>query len=277
MPIIIGQEDRLGLLFELAADPMAIVDLRGYLLRKVNPMFRYLFGNDKIEGGSLLDLMHPEEAVAVRADSTGAALRGTRHFQTNGGDSLWLSLSATPCVGDNEAILIGRDVTEDKTREAELAHRAHYDAVTGLPNRHLFMDRVQQGLAQAGREQRGAAILFLDLDSFKPINDTYGHAVGDAVLRSVALRLRETVRQTDTVSRFAGDEFLVFLSMLRSVSEAEVIASRIRAVIGRPIAVGDVDVSVGVSCGVATFPEDGNDIDTLLLQADKRMYSQKKG
>jgi len=270
--------DRFSLLFEMAADPMVVIDLRGFLIQEANPVFCYLLGCDvsDLVGRSLLDLMHHEDAEVARGQQTGAALRGVRHFIAKGGTGVWLSLSATPCFGDHAAIVIGRDVTEDREREAELARRAHYDALTGLPNRHLFLDRVHQGLAQAEREQRSAALIFIDLDKFKPVNDTFGHNVGDAVLRNVGLRLRETVRQADTVSRFAGDEFVLFLSMLRDVKEAEVVAGRIRSVIEQPIAVGEVVVSVGASCGVATFPLDGDDVETLLVRADERMYSQKR-
>lgn len=269
--------DRFGLLFDLSSDPMAIIGIRGFRFVEVNPVFTYVLGftDDELCARSLFDVMHPDDVARVQGKQTGEVLSGTHRYVKKDGGVVWLSLSATPGLGDEMAYVIARDVTEDQQRQQELFRRAHYDVVTGLPNRHLFEDRVQQGLAAAERESRGAALLFLDLDKFKPINDTHGHAIGDCVLKEVAARLLSVVRQTDTVSRYAGDEFVVFLSMLRGPRDAEAVARRIHETIRQPVRLGAFDVSVGVSCGLALFPDDGSDIEKLLTCADERMYAQK--
>ncbi len=169
--------------------------------------------------------------------------------------------------------IISCDVTERARREAELAHLATHDALTGLPNRVLLLDRLEQAVARAGRTCAGVLVLFVDLDRFKVVNDTHGHAVGDDVLRQVADRLRGAVRDGDTVARLAGDEFVV-CAELEDLALAEALQARVLAALDAPVAAGGSVVAIGASSGRVLL-EDGDDPLRVLALADQRMYADK--
>lgn len=166
------------------------------------------------------------------------------------------------------------DVTEQRENQALIAHMAHHDLLTDLPNRLLFKDRLDQALAMANRGV-SMALLFLDLDKFKPVNDTHGHAVGDKLLQSVAERLLNAVRETDTVARLGGDEFAIILVGVDSRSATGILCSRIITELSRSITIDGSDVQIGASIGVAMAPEDGADADDLLKKADAALYAAK--
>jgi diguanylate cyclase len=167
-----------------------------------------------------------------------------------------------------------------KEREAAARHDAVHDPLTGLPNRVLFNDRLEHGLAQARRHEWSLAVMFIDLDDFKTINDTYGHAAGDDVLKAMASRLLDCVRDDDTVSRQGGDEFLFLLTEVKDQQDLSTVAQKILASVQSPcsLRVDDhtVAVSVSASLGIAVFPKDGNTPDALIHSADKAMYRAKK-
>jgi diguanylate cyclase (GGDEF)-like protein len=160
-------------------------------------------------------------------------------------------------------------------REAQLVYRAHHDDLTGLPNRALLQERLQLEMARARRNGEQLAVLFLDLDRFKAVNDTLGHQAGDQVLRVATERLRSCLRDCDTVARFGGDEFVVLLSGLDKPYHAAQIAGQILAVLAQPVLIGDNACFVGASIGVAMFPTDGATVDELLRRADIAMYKAK--
>jgi diguanylate cyclase (GGDEF)-like protein len=153
---------------------------------------------------------------------------------------------------------------------------AQYDVLTDLPNRSLLNDRLTQAIASAQRRGAGLAVLFLDLDRFKHINDSLGHAMGDSLIQSVARRLLACVRSSDTVSRLGGDEFVIVLSELDQVEDATIAADKVLAVLAAPHSVGQHDLDVTVSIGVSTFPADGQDAETLIKNADTAMYQAKE-
>lgn len=159
----------------------------------------------------------------------------------------------------------------------ELARSSQRDALTDTPNRALMRDRLQSALLLAQRERTRAAVLFIDLDDFKRINDTLGHAVGDAVLQLVARRLEASVRQSDTVSRHGGDEFLVLLGKVSSAGDARQVVEKMLATLAEPADVGGHLLRLRASVGVAVYPEDGADADTLIRHADGAMYRAKRG
>jgi len=165
----------------------------------------------------------------------------------------------------------------DQLREYQYFIATH-DALTGLPNRQLFEDRAAKALAQAQRDNGAFALGFIDLDRFKRVNDTHGHAVGDALLRSVGQLLSESVRSTDTVARVGGDEFLLLLAPLRQNAEAEVHATvqRLCEKIAALRQVEGRDVRISASIGVAFFPAHGRTLDSLLIRADQSMYAAKR-
>jgi diguanylate cyclase (GGDEF)-like protein len=159
----------------------------------------------------------------------------------------------------------------------ELMRRiAYHDPLTGLPNRAAFRDGVNQALARAQRYAENLALLFIGLDGFKRINDLYGHETGDAVLRVAAQRIRAALRASDFAARYGGDEFTVMLPFIESDQDAAFVAEKLRDSISAPFSIDGNDVSVGASVGVALFPEDGLDVDTLTLHADDAMYSVKR-
>jgi diguanylate cyclase (GGDEF)-like protein len=174
------------------------------------------------------------------------------------------------------AVLALLDATERQARQREIWHQANFDHLTGLANRSLFLDRLERALLLQGRRGTRLAVLFMDLDGFKPVNDTYGHAAGDAVLIEVAQRLSSTVRSTDIAARFGGDEFVVGLTDIRDIRHVELLARKILAVVRAPYRVGEHRVELSASIGIALFPDDQQGCDALLAAADEAMYRAKQ-
>ena len=162
----------------------------------------------------------------------------------------------------------------DAARERE-HHLATHDALTGLPNRALFFDRLSTAVEYAERYRHGLAVLYLDLDGFKQINDTHGHTAADGVLRTFAKHLVDTVRRSDTVARLGGDEFGVLLSRIRHPDDAKHVSRKLLGGLDRPLSVGDGETLLGASIGIAVYPGDGADPETLIRNADAAMYSAK--
>src|SRR5690606_11690669 len=165
---------------------------------------------------------------------------------------------------------------ERKQLFARLEHAALYDRLTELPNYRLFQDRLQGALTLARREGSCLALLYLDLDQFKQVNDEYGHPVGDLLLQQVAARIKGCVRESDTVGRIGGDEFLVLLPGIQSPQDALVVAETIRAVLGDSFILEGWEVKVSPSIGIAHSPEHGGDLRRLIRCADEAMYSAKR-
>jgi diguanylate cyclase (GGDEF)-like protein/PAS domain S-box-containing protein len=169
-----------------------------------------------------------------------------------------------------------RDISERKRAQEHIQHLAHHDALTGLPNRLLLRDRVSQMISMSMRNQNKAALLFLDLDRFKNINDSLGHHVGDELLQAVARRLQECVRDVDTVARLGGDEFVVTLPYVREEHDAALVAAKIIDTVVLPFDIGGKELLIGTSIGISLFPNDGTDADTLMRNADAAMYHAKE-
>ena len=172
-----------------------------------------------------------------------------------------------------------RDVTEQRRAQAQLAHRAHHDELTDLPNRRLFQEHLELALARAARRKRAVAVLYIDLERFKLVNDGLGHGAGDTVLVQVAERLRTQMRAEDLAARHSGDEFLLILADLQARdarSAVEAAAARMHAALHRPFRVGDEEISLDASIGVSIYPQDATDGDELLSCADKAMYTSKR-
>ncbi len=174
------------------------------------------------------------------------------------------------------SIAILYDITERKTAEEAIWHQAYHDSLTGLPNRILFKDRLNTALAQATRESHKLAVMFLDLDRFKNINDTLGHASGDKFLQSIAIRLTKCIRSSDTVARLGGDEFTLLLPHIHSEEDAFKIAQKIIDNFKEPWIVGGHEFYISPSIGISTFPNDGEDAETLMKHADTAMYRAKE-
>ena len=190
----------------------------------------------------------------------------------------WLDIS--PVHNDDGELVhylgIFTDISSIKATEAQMTHMAQHDALTELPNRTLLNDRITTALRRAHRDGRQVAVIFLDLDHFKDINDSYGHATGDAVLKQVAHRLLDCVREEDTVARLGGDEFVVLMEDIHAVDEAEQAAQRILSCLVPPIRHLEQEFFIGCSVGLSLFPEDGDTVETLIRNADTAMYQAKQ-
>lgn len=171
---------------------------------------------------------------------------------------------------------VARDLTERRKTEQQMRYMAQHDSLTSLPNRALFMDRLYQALSYCSRHQRQLAVLLLDLNKFKPVNDEYGHAAGDELLKATGESLRKLLRASDTVARLGGDEFVVLLPQLESPLEVSRVADKITEVLAQPFALSMARVQIGCSIGQALFPDDGSDAEQLIRIADERMYQQKQ-
>jgi diguanylate cyclase (GGDEF)-like protein/PAS domain S-box-containing protein len=174
------------------------------------------------------------------------------------------------------AVIAFRDVSVARAMTLELSRLAQYDPLTNLPNRALFNDRLSHAIALAHRQGAHLAVLFVDLDRFKDVNDSFGHAVGDTLLQSVAHRLLTCVRSSDTVSRRGGDEFVMLLSQAECVADAAVTAERVTAALVAPLRVADRDLQVTASIGISVYPDDAQEAETLINAADAAMYHVKE-
>ncbi|HEX4328865.1 MAG TPA: EAL domain-containing protein [Burkholderiales bacterium] len=170
---------------------------------------------------------------------------------------------------------VARDVTEKKVAHDRLAFQACHDALTGLPNRALFVDRLELAIVQAKRSQQTFAVVFVDLDRFKIINDTYGHLKGDVILEQVGERLKATLRESDTLARLGGDEFIILLSNIRGAEDAGLVANKIVEDMVKPFMLDGREMLLSSSLGIAMFPQDGDDSETLMRHSDIAMYEVK--
>jgi diguanylate cyclase (GGDEF)-like protein len=167
------------------------------------------------------------------------------------------------------------DVTEQRRSQALIAHLAHHDPLTGLANRALMMDRLHMALASVKRGTHRIALLYVDLDKFKPVNDRHGHAAGDQVLKRVAAAMLASVRETDTVARLGGDEFVIIQADVAAAADAEVVAKRLIEAISEPTFADNADLTINASIGIAYAPWDGDTADELLRKADIALYRSK--
>ena len=195
-----------------------------------------------------------------------------------GGTEFDAELAMVRAVGlPAAAVVLCTDVTAHRRATQELSYLAFIDPLTGLGNRALFADRLRDTLMEARRTGRSFAVLFADLDDFKAVNDTYGHDVGDALLREVAGRLRAITRDSDTVARLGGDDFAFVLPQSGTPQVAALVAGRIVLAVSEPMRVRDLPVRVGISVGVAVYPDHGRDQDALVAAADSGVYASKRG
>ncbi|WIM05454.1 MAG: EAL domain-containing protein [Candidatus Nitricoxidivorans perseverans] len=272
--------------FQHAHEGIAITDARGRFL-EVNPTFCQLtgYGQEEVIGRTPRLLKSGIQGDDFYAGMWRSLLE-TGHWQgelwnrhKSGG--LYAELLTISAVLDEESAIshyigVFSDITHQKEQQKRLEHVAHYDTLTGLPNRVLLADRMRVALAQADRGGQLLAVAFLDLDSFKPVNDTLGHQAGDRLLTEVASRLSASVRGGDTVARLGGDEFALILSGVSSLEECERTLVRLLRAVADPYVVEGTPVRVSASIGVTLYPKDRGDADALLRHADQAMYLAKE-
>lgn len=265
---------------------ITITDAEGRILF-VNRAFTEVtgYGQDEVVGRNprvLQSGRHPPEYYAAmwRAIRDAGAWQGEIWNRRKSGEVYpeWLSIVA---VRDETGIVthyfaMFSDISERKEAEAALAHRALHDPLTDLPNRELFLEQLRHAITVHRRRRERFALLFLDLNGFKQVNDSLGHDAGDLVLRIVGDRIRSTLRASDLVARLGGDEFTVVLPGAHGAAEASQCAAKIRLDVAQPIRLPEGECRVGVAIGSALFPDDGVNETSLLRVADQRMYQDKR-
>jgi diguanylate cyclase (GGDEF)-like protein/PAS domain S-box-containing protein len=264
---------------------VGIVFLKDRKVVKCNPQFASLFAyspEELVGHSSAIWFPSVENWEKVGQEAYATVERGEpyefeQEFVRKNGERIWCRVAGRmldPHSWAHGSIWVYTDVSESKRREAAAQDLAYHDALTGLPNRRLLDDRMTQALAAARRANGRVAVMLLDLDRFKPINDAYGHEAGDQVLKAVAARLKASVRESDTVARVGGDEFVVMLAV-RENADAAGVAQKILSGLAEPIPVGAERVQIGCSIGISLFPDDAPEKEELLKHADRAMYHAK--
>jgi diguanylate cyclase (GGDEF)-like protein/PAS domain S-box-containing protein len=274
-----------GDVFEHALEGIVVTDPRGTIVR-VNPAFTKTTGYSAEEAigrnpRMLQSGQHGEDfyrtfwdALTKRGEWQGDIWNRRKNGEVY---PEWLNISRV-CDERGEVqnyVAVFSDITERKRAELRMQHEAHHDGLTGLPNRVLFRDRLEQALALARRRAGRMAVMFLDLDKFKLVNDTLGHEIGDALLCEMARRLRGAVRESDTVARLGGDEFTIVLPEIATSEDAVKIAAKVLEAVNRPYNLHGQTLFATASVGVSIFPDHGEDAETLLKHADTAMYHVK--
>ncbi len=264
----------------IITDPGAVIDY-------VNPKFcevtGYSFEELKgVNAGIVKSGVQPADFYQNMLETihSGREWRGEFHNRKKNGDFFWEYMVISSIKNEEGEITnfvgVGEDITMRKDYEDLLMRQANYDTLTDLPNSILLIDRLTLALAQAARNNMIVALMLLDLDNFKKVNDTMGHDIGDEMIKEVARRLQQAVRSSDTVARFSGDKFFILLTELHRSTEVETIAEKIRTVVSNPFIVEESVFMVTGSIGITTFPQDGDDPRILMRNADAAMYRSKE-
>jgi diguanylate cyclase (GGDEF)-like protein/PAS domain S-box-containing protein len=255
----------------------------------INPAFARMHGYDspeellaEVTNAAEQLFVHPEQMVElVKAAAVEGTVRSAEvELYRRDRSRFWVMVNLRAARDESGNVVLfegtAEDITDRKAAEAQVNFLAYHDALTGLPNRTLFMDRLETALAGARRRKEKVAVLFLDLDRFKTINDSLGHSFGDQMLKVVAQKLKESVREQDTVARVGGDEFLVMLTGVNNTAEPMAAARRMMSAMARTFVVHDRSLSTSCSIGISIFPEQGQDGETLIKNADAAMYCAKE-
>ncbi|WP_109476618.1 diguanylate cyclase [Paraburkholderia sp. C35] len=272
--------------FDLTLDGVMITDSAGNIER-VNPAFTRVTGytQEDVQGRNPRLLSSGRQSAEFYR-AFWQSLKDAGHWhgevwnRKKSGDIYLESLSIAGVQGRNgrytHYVAILSDITQRHRHEEHLRNLATHDVLTGLPNRVLLDERLKHAISRARRTGTHIAVMFVDLDGFKAINDTLGHSVGDDVLKAVSERLAHGVRESDTVARLGGDEFVVILEDMRNVQQVEPVARALLDVVGRPIVIHGDTVGVTASIGISLYPDDADNAEQLLLHADRAMYVAKK-
>lgn len=259
--------------FENMIDGVIVLDTRRRII-DMNPAIRAVLGRE-------MHQLYGNDAVAIFAEWLPAGVLQsddgvhTVQIAQQNNPERWFDLRVSALPRGRGWLLVLRDITDRHLMQERLNAMAYYDYLTGLPNRAMANDHLQKELARARRRQTRVAVLYLDVDGFKSVNDTLGHAVGDHLLQVIAERLRACIRESDTAARMGGDEFILIVSDLANPSFARITAERILTAFVEPIILDAHPIPITVSIGIAAAPEDGADADTLIRQADDAMYQAK--
>jgi len=279
------REEQIRNILDSVAEAILTMDSDGVILR-ANPAAGELFGYDSPEilgrlASDLIDETQKRQFSDLMKSTGQSVGRGRVHeflARKRDGAEFYVTLTISRLTdnhGGQAYTAVIRDITERKRQDDKLRYLAHHDALTGLPNRTLFHDRLAQTMRLAKRHNEQVAVMFIDLDKFKPINDALGHEAGDIVLQTVARRLTSTIRASDTAARVGGDEFVIILSRLDRIESAAHVARKIIACLAGEIEVGGKTCSIGASIGISVFPDDAETPDGLVKCGDDAMYRVK--
>ncbi len=268
----------------IESDAFAVCALDNNLLRFASPALRCLLGlapDAVIDGLPFEGFVLSSERARVRAllvapDAVTVSVTFTALRADHSTVDLRLQGARTRFGRRSLLVAAVTDVSAERREREGLSALAFVDPLTGLPNRALFLDRLREAILRAAREHQTFALFFADLDGFKQVNDTLGHEAGDAVLRLVGARLRAVTRSADTVARLGGDELAAVLPSAGTEESAAIIAGRMLRAVAEPMTFDRAPLAVGMSLGIALFPRDGADVDTLIAQADQAMYASKR-
>ncbi|MEO8501418.1 MAG: diguanylate cyclase, partial [Vicinamibacteria bacterium] len=266
--------------FEVSQTLHVVLDNQGSI-RWVSPASKRILGRapEDFVGTKVWEHLELDEESArreilprLRTGATDIELK-LRHRD---GSVRWTLWNAAPDPLGELVFAAGLDISERRQAEHQIEHLAYHDALTGLPNRHLFVDRLDNALTRAQRTEETLAVLFVDIDHFKAINDSLGHTAGDVLLRTIALRLRSTLRTEDTVARLGGDEFTILVSGVKDPNDLLRLAHKLHSTIKVPVDVASRELTVSASIGVGLYPQDGETAEQLLRNADLAMYRAKE-
>jgi diguanylate cyclase (GGDEF)-like protein/PAS domain S-box-containing protein len=285
-PSLRESEEIFRTIAENVDDLIALLDTEGRRIYN-SPSYHKIFGKEELAvGSSSFNEIHPEDRDRIKAIfrktvKTGIGERSEFRFLLRDGKIRYIESQGNAVHDINgkvsKVIVVSRDVTERKKMEEKFRHLSYHDPLTGLPNRVLFSDRLKLAIAAARRDKgRLLSLMFMDLDDFKQVNDTYGHATGDLLLKEVASRIQESLRESDTAARMGGDEFVVLLPTIETQLDARVVAEKIRHAICQPINLGGHRLNVSPSIGIVVYPENGSEEEALLKNADAAMYHAKE-
>lgn len=276
-------EAQLRELIESAPMPLVIVRAGDQELLYANEraLQQFALSVDALEGRSLADF-HVDPGIRAalpEALSRHGSVRDYEvHLKDFTGRQFWLLMSAQPIrYGGTVALLVAfANIDERKRMQEDMRRKAMQDQLTGLPNRSMFLESLERAVRKGRRRQDRFSVLFVDLDHFKEVNDTLGHAAGDHLLQAVAERLTSAVRQSDLVARMGGDEFVILVDDHRGPEEVMIVAQKVLALLERPVLIDWREVKISGSVGIASFPEDGDELETLMKHADIAMYQAKE-
>lgn len=281
-----ASEARFRSIFELSPLGIVLVSKRDQRFAQANPRYCELLGYslEELQQMTVADVTHPEDQSQsqqlypfISLEKQVTTVR--KRYRRKDGATRWVSVIADLLLEQTsgEPLVLGivEDITERQEAEEYIRHLALHDALTDLPNRALLQDRLRQAMSEARRKQTLVALLFLDLDRFKIVNDSLGHAVGDRLLQAVAEQLRHYVRGSDTVCRLGGDEFVVMLAAVDDASDAARVAGKLLRGLVEPLLVDGHTLNISTSIGISLYPMDGCDLDTLLQHADTALYQAK--
>lgn len=258
--------EHLRAIYDLMVDGILIVDAQGVIVCANPAATRMLAGRTGTLEGEVFGFpIADRNAVVIHLVTQ---LQGVRAAE--------MRVAAIEWRGESAHLLSLRDITEQTKLLGQLERAANYDFVTGLPNRAQFTQHLEQATRESRRHGGLVALLFIDLDDFKSVNDEHGHGVGDAFLKMVGERLAALLREEDSVARLAGDEFTVVLTRIQHPQEAEVVAHKILESLAQPFDVDERSIHSGASIGIALFPDDADECDALVRRADTAMYQAKQ-